>query len=270
VGGFFIAILTGVFVSLHLPLFNWVFALFLVTFTIKAYSEYASLATIKGTYVAIKTASLCIITYTLGLLVFPNYSLLPSLVTIFTLIALFIRYGMSDHSPITGTAVTLFGLVYVAWPLSCIYNLAYILPPQGIDQGRWLILYTLCTTKVVDMGGYFIGRTMGKHLLAPKISPKKTIEGAIGGIIAAALVSYLFYSIDKISLHPYLNLTPLKAAVWGVIIAILAQGGDLAESLLKRDAGVKDSHRLPGLGGLLDMVDSLLFTIPCVWSFWQF
>ena len=108
-------------------------------------------------------------------------------------------------------------------------------------------------------------KKFGTHLLAKSLSPKKTWEGLIGGFMTASGASYIFYYLDHHLLeYNYLNLSLFSAFYWAMLFTIFAQVGDLVESLLKRDAGVKDSNHLPGLGGVLDMLDSLLFTIPLI------
>jgi len=124
-----------------------------------------------------------------------------------------------------------------------------------MPQGTALFAALLLMTKLGDIGAYIVGMTLGKTPLLPKISPKKTIEGAIGG---------LFFSIlgAIVSKH-WLGASYLHAVSLGLFLGVLGQLGDLSESLIKRDCGVKDSGTvLPGMGGFLDEMDSLLFTAP--------
>ena len=117
--------------------------------------------------------------------------------------------------------------------------------------------YLLSVTKAEDIGAYCVGTLFGKHPLIPHISPKKTIEGTFGGLVASVLASLAF--------GPYLPLqfTVFHLATMGLLIAIVGQMGDLSESSLKRFCNVKDSGELfPGMGGVLDTVDSILFTAP--------
>jgi phosphatidate cytidylyltransferase len=113
-----------------------------------------------------------------------------------------------------------------------------------------------------DVGAYFAGRAIGGPKLIPAVSPGKTVAGAVGGLALAAAVAVLY---ERFALRPYAQLAflPGRALLFGIAISIAAQLGDSVESLLKRDAGVKDSSRLiPGHGGVLDRVDSLLFVLP--------
>jgi phosphatidate cytidylyltransferase len=120
------------------------------------------------------------------------------------------------------------------------------------------------------MGGYFVGRFLGRHKLAEELSPNKTKEGALGGLIAAILMSVLLLFIGQRWGGVFSRFSYTEFIFLGLVMGFLGQVGDLAESLLKRDVGVKDSNKIPGVGGLLDMVDSLLFTSPLVYLFLKF
>lgn len=164
-------------------------------------------------------------------------------------------------------AVEFFGVAYIAVPLS--YMLAILYPiSAGVQQdGRWWLIYLLLVTKITDVGAYFFGRMWGRHRLAPVLSPKKTIEGAIAGFTCAVLVSLAMVYIGSEFAGASFPLKLWDALWLGILIGIFGQIGDLAESLLKRDAVVKDSNTLPGLGGILDMLDSLIFTAPIVYFY---
>ena len=147
-----------------------------------------------------------------------------------------------------------------------IIKIVLFFPGEGVFEGRWWFLYLLLVTKASDVGGFILGSIIGKHKLAPHVSPGKTIEGALGGFALSFIISiFLFYwwGIRE----SWMSITLLDAISLGILLPIIGQIGDLAESLLKRDAKVKDSSSLPGMGGFLDMVDSLLFTIPVLYIF---
>jgi phosphatidate cytidylyltransferase len=113
------------------------------------------------------------------------------------------------------------------------------------------------------MAAYFGGKFLGTHALAPQLSPKKTVEGAFFGILGAALLSLALPCV-------WTDAPVISAVTWlllGALTGLTAMGGDLFESLLKRDAGVKDSNTIPGLGGVLDIIDSSLFTIPLLYIY---
>jgi phosphatidate cytidylyltransferase len=128
--------------------------------------------------------------------------------------------------------------------------------------GTYLILVAVVGPWISDSGAYFAGRFFGRHPLFPNLSPKKTVEGGIGGILlTTVLVGCLTYW--------FLDFGPVEAALWGVAISILSQAGDLFESIIKRILDLKDLGRaLPGHGGILDRIDSLLFTAPAIYYFY--
>lgn len=127
------------------------------------------------------------------------------------------------------------------------------------ESGLGIILFILILIWTTDSGAYFVGRKFGKHKLAPVISPNKTVEGFLGGVILAILAACLFQAVaDLAILH-----SPVKLVASALIVSVFGQLGDLAESGLKRHFGVKDSGKiLPGHGGLLDRFDSLIFILP--------
>jgi phosphatidate cytidylyltransferase len=134
------------------------------------------------------------------------------------------------------------------------------MPWDADSRGLAWLLVVLTTTWLCDTGQYLTGRTWGKTPLSPRISPKKTREGFAGGLVLAAATSALGFWIFG------LGINPLIGVLFGVAIAVLAIFGDLAESLLKRQAGVKDSGDfIPGHGGMLDRIDSLLFCFTGGW-----
>jgi phosphatidate cytidylyltransferase len=138
------------------------------------------------------------------------------------------------------------------------------------DEGMAALLSMIIVTKVSDSGAYFVGRSLGKHKLAPQLSPGKTIEGLIGGLLTGGLAAVLFFEviIDWIVDDPFRPGIVICLA-YGIVLTLVGVAGDLSVSLLKREAKVKDSSSwLPGLGGLLDMLDSLLFAGIIAYLFW--
>lgn len=150
----------------------------------------------------------------------------------------------------------LFGVLYCTLPL------VLLLEVRHAAQGGWLISFLLLTIWATDVGAFFAGRRWGCRKLAPHISPGKTYAGFWGGMVLASLVGGgLAYSVSL----PY---GWLEATLLGGLLSVVGQMGDLAESLIKREAGVKDSGQLiPGHGGLLDRLDSLLFAAPVYYLF---
>jgi phosphatidate cytidylyltransferase len=163
--------------------------------------------------------------------------------------------------PLSSVAITAFGVLY-AGLFSYVYALRYHNYAVGAGAGTALVLLPVLLTWATDVGAYTFGRAFGRKKLIPSISPGKTVEGALGGLGLAIVICLLYV---RFILMPYaqLGLTIQGAVVFAAIVSIAAQTGDLAESLLKREAGVKDSSRIiPGHGGILDRFDSLLFVLP--------
>ena len=158
-------------------------------------------------------------------------------------------------------AVTLFGLIYVAWLANFVTRVNFV-----TANGRYWVMFLVVVTKFTDIGAYLIGSSLGRHKMIPRISPKKTWEGTIGGMVFAIGGSWLCYRILPELSRDGLN--TLNMVVLGLLLGGAAVIGDLAESLVKREAGVKDSSTiLPGHGGCLDMIDSLLFTAPLLYVY---
>jgi phosphatidate cytidylyltransferase len=159
-------------------------------------------------------------------------------------------------------AVTLFGLVYVAWLCNFTTRINFATP-----NGRYWVMYLVVVTKFTDIGAYLTGTMFGRHKMIPRISPKKTWEGTVGGIASAVGGSFLCAHLLRDKLVPE-GLHVEDAIALGLLLGVAAVVGDLAESLIKREAGVKDSSTwLPGHGGALDLIDSLLFTAPLLYVY---
>ncbi len=154
-----------------------------------------------------------------------------------------------------GIAVTIFGIFYISWTLT------FLLRLRLLEDGVALSLMTIVATKSCDIMAYLVGSWIGKRPFMPRVSPKKTWEGFWAGLISAVIFTLIFSAfIDFINLK--------DAFVLGVLIGIFGQLGDISESLIKRDCYVKDSGEVfPAMGGILDVVDSLLFTSPIVYFY---
>jgi len=187
-----------------------------------------------------------------------NYALVtPLLLTSAVILSLIwlLRHPQREGAFI-GWAWTIAGILYVGWLISYFVALRGIVFADIEEAGRNLVFLALFTTIGSDTVAFFIGKAWGRHHLAPRISPGKTWEGAIGGIFGAILVSLLF----TLSTPLYLPFNYWQAILLGLLVSIFGQLGDLVESLLKRNMGVKDSGRLiPGHGGFLDRIDSIVF-----------
>lgn len=184
--------------------------------------------------------------------------------------------------PLSAAAVTLLGVLYTGGLLSFGYALRYHdtvryydglssvagarLGAISISPGGMLLLLPVLLTWASDIGAYFVGRAIGGRKLIPSVSPGKTVAGAVGGLAAAVLVAWVGGRL-LLPRVAQLALSPLGAVLFGVAISVAAQVGDLFESLLKREAGVKNSSSLlPGHGGVLDRFDSVFFALPVAYG----
>jgi phosphatidate cytidylyltransferase len=158
------------------------------------------------------------------------------------------RYGTQRFSALLQS---LFGIVFIGWGLS------YLVLLRNLPEGKWYIFFLCLLVWIGDSAAMYVGHGFGRRKLAPTISPGKTWEGAIGGVVGGVLTAVLSARL----LVPHLRLW--QSVALGIIISVTAQISDLGESLIKRYAGVKDSGELiPGHGGVLDRIDSVLFVAP--------
>ena len=163
---------------------------------------------------------------------------------------------LEDAANRTGWAIA--GPIYIGGTFGAVADIFD--RPYG---GSWVIL-TLLFSFLSDTAGYFVGRKLGKHKLSPIVSPKKTVEGALGGL-AAGLLSGVFMSLTLLPVLPLTHAIPLA-----LFATAAGQAGDLCESLIKRSAGVKDSGKvLPGHGGILDRADAMMFVSAVMWAYVQ-
>jgi phosphatidate cytidylyltransferase len=174
---------------------------------------------------------------------------------LFVIIGLFLLFLLEltkkrTHQPVLSISATVFGIIYISWCFS------FLIRIRQFPEGALLIGFLLLVTKSSDIGAYLWGRKFGKTLLIERVSPKKSLEGALGGFFTSLGLGLIFsLFIESISFWEKFFLI--------IILAIIAQLGDLFESLIKRDCQVKDSGKiLPGMGGILDVIDSIIFTAP--------
>ena len=184
--------------------------------------------------------------------------LMPLLLTsavVLSLIWLLLRRQREEA--FTGWVWTIAGILYIGWLLS------HLVALRGLDAGRNWVFFALLVTFASDTTAFFVGQAWGKHHLAPKISPGKTWEGAVAGVFGAIIVSLLFTlpRLFAVSNPLYIeDLAYWQAILLGLAVSVFGQLGDLVESLFKRNMGVKDSGKLiPGHGGFLDRLDSIVF-----------
>jgi phosphatidate cytidylyltransferase len=151
------------------------------------------------------------------------------------------------------------GLVFVGWLSSFFIRMNYF--PAAGRNGTWWLLTLIVIAGGADTFAMYSGKAFGKRKFSPRISPNKTVEGFVGGTVAAVLLGLLCKFLFP------LKINVAQALITATTISLISHLGDLAESALKRDAGVKDSGRLPGVGGVLDLMDSALFTAPLAYFF---
>ena len=188
-------------------------------------------------------------------------------------IGIFIRqFPQKDNPhPLRTIGGTLFGVLYVGLLWNFLTKLLLFGRPVAVEgiwwPGRWLLLYAVFAAKFTDIGAYVIGCSFGRHKLIPRISPGKSWEGVFGGVLVGTLVGTLYVWALRETFAP-MGLTWARALPLGVVLSVCAVVGDLTESLFKRAANVKDSGGvIPGMGGILDVLDSILFTAPAVYLF---
>jgi phosphatidate cytidylyltransferase len=156
-------------------------------------------------------------------------------------------------------AIVLTGMLYVGLTLS------YLVLIRLMPEGEFLLIFLLLITWAADTGAYYVGTLYGRRLLAPRVSPKKTFEGLVGGFIGATIIAF----IARWTFMP--EFTPLETVVLALFLTVAGLWGDLVESAIKRSVGVKDSGGLlPGHGGMLDRLDSLLFSAPAFYYYVTF
>ena len=201
--------------------------------------------------------------WSLALVLSPLYqdiNILPIVISAAILVSLiWLLLRPSREKAFHDWAWMIVGALYVGWMLSYWLNL------RGLEDGRNWVYLAMLTTFANDTGAFFIGRARGKHKLAPTVSPSKTWEGSIGGLLCSIAAAVVIAAILNQLSQQFEQIPPFTFRYWqiillGFLISLFAQLGDLVESLLKRNMGVKESgNLLPGHGGILDRFDSLIF-----------
>jgi phosphatidate cytidylyltransferase len=166
-------------------------------------------------------------------------------------------------------ALTMFTIAYVALPMSFLVVLRMFYNNQW---GMTAVVSLLVVVKMSDVGAYFTGRMLGRRKLFPALSPGKTLEGTVGGVLASSVASWFFFMWIApmiVGAQDYVRPAIMPTLVYGLVVGSLGVIGDLAESMFKRDSARKDSSNwLPGLGGVLDILDSVLLSAPAAYLFW--
>jgi len=231
---------------------DWLCGLTVTLFILAGLYEFFSMLENKGTttykYFGIGLGTLIPLSIILRFELTKGWEFLFIILALLFLVLM--QFKRRQHSgAIIGISTTVFGIVYISWSFSFLIKIRYL------DGGLSLLASLLLITKACDIGAYLIGSRFGKTPLVPNISPHKTVEGALGGVS--------FSVLSALACRPFLGFGYLHLVILGIGISILAQLGDLSESLIKRDCQMKDSGSVfPGMGGVLDQIDSLLFTAP--------
>ncbi len=238
---------------------QWIFIVVLLALTLGGLYEFFSLIKEKG--IPIYSYTGIIIGLLIPLSIFTRFELTENwelLFIVMLLLSIFLMQFLrnSTTNAIVGISTTLFGILYVSWLFSFLIKIRYFLP--GADGIR-LLGFVLLVTKCGDMGALLVGTQFGRHPLLPRVSPNKTVEGGLGNLVFSALAAVLGQSLIP---APF-GFSTGHIALLGAFLGGMGQLGDLSESLIKRDCNVKDSGKLlPGLGGVLDTIDSILFSAP--------
>ncbi len=258
-GAALVAVVVGVL--FFAPL--WVFALVTIAFIGLALNEFFSLAELKGIvierWIGLGVGLLVPLSIYWGFEPTRGWELFFMMVAFLTLFLLQLSRQDSSQA-IVGISTALFGIFYISWCFSFLIKLRFLSGPL-LPDGKWLVALCILITKAGDIGAYAVGSLFGRHTLIQRISPSKTWEGVFGGL----LVSFL----AGLSLKPVFSQVALgHLALLGILLGALGQLGDLSESMIKRDCQVKDSGALlPGMGGVLDVLDSLFFTAPVAYFY---
>ena len=244
----------------------YLFALLLVIISLCS-KEFVKILRHKGFHPSLSIVLFFAIVFA-TLTFFHRFDMVSSMLTL-TIMASFLIVLFRGRQPyIVNVATTILGALYCGW-LPCHLLLIRQIGLDRIsafqvefNQGLFLLMMVFVAIALTDIGAYYFGVKFGKHKLAEVVSPKKTIEGALGGALCAILSSAIAVF--------YTDLTLVEAVIGGVIITTSAQLGDLSESLIKRDAGVKDSSDiLPGHGGMLDRFDGYIFAMPVAYYYFM-
>ncbi len=237
---------------------KWVFLLVITLLSVLGTHEFYRMVENKGIYpfyyMGLSVSAFIPLSVYYGFELNRDWQLFLVIAGLITLFLLQIRRRENEGAT-AGIAVSIFGIFYISWTLS------FLLRLRLLEHGILLSAMTIFATKISDIMAYIIGSSFGRRPFMPRVSPKKTWEGFWAGLLSAIIVTECFAFFI-----PFIG--PYSALVLGVLMGVFGQLGDISESLIKRDCQVKDSGNLfPGMGGVLDIVDSLLFTSPIVYFY---
>ena len=245
-------------------MFDWALLLLVLALTVGGLYEFFYMIKKKGipiySYMGIFIGVMIPVSIYSGFELTRNWELL--FITLAFLTILLLQFARKDNSnAIVGISTTMFGVFYVSWLFSFLIKIRFLLDGSA---GIKLLSFILLVTKMGDIGALLIGSWIGKHPLLPRVSPNKSLEGAVGSLIFSIATALLVRSF----LPDVIDFKIWHVALMGAFFGGIGQLGDLSESLMKRDCNVKDSGKmLPGLGGVLDIIDSLLFSGPAFYLY---
>jgi len=235
---------------------GWAYALLIALILGLAAREYVQMFRIGG----YQPSKILVIVGTLALAIgrmFDQFESAPWIVSALVLVSMsyhLFAYERGRDQAGTDFAITLAGVLYFGWIGG------YLISMRELPEGMWWVLLALPAVWLADSGAYFVGRSIGKHSLSPRLSPKKTWEGYFGGVLVGILGTAGLAYLWGLWIGPISAITPINGAILGLVLSVITPLGDLGESMFKRQVGVKDSgNLLPGHGGAFDRIDSWLW-----------
>lgn len=260
-------VVTGLILFAHVHIIQLILILCLIALSVIGLWEFSQLLQTKEISIPwslLSVAACCWLFSFYITLFYQQIFYLPGIIlAIISLVILVYNFNKLEGS-ILRISSSFFAFLYTVVPLGIMIKILY---PFSSQDGRIWLAYLICVTKATDIGAYFIGKIFGKKRLAAELSPAKTVGGAIGGLVFGLGTSLAFYLLTYITPKYLFNFNIWQAIMIGTLIGVIGQVGDLAESLMKRDAQIKDSNALPGVGGVLDLLDSLYLTTPVLYLF---
>jgi phosphatidate cytidylyltransferase len=235
---------------------GWVFAAFVALILGIAGWEYARLFRVRDVLPAVPLVIAAAASLPLARM-FNGFDSAPWAISLVILVGMayhLVDFERGRDQAATDFSATVTGALYLGW-LG-----AYLVSLRNLPQGTWWLLLVLPSVWLADSGAYFIGRAFGRRKLSPRLSPKKTWEGYLGGILIGIFGTSGLVYLWQLWAGPEFSITPLQGALLGLLLGIFPTLGDLGESMIKRQAGMKDSSNLlPGHGGVFDRIDSWLW-----------
>lgn len=273
--------LWGLVTAIFLSGWTWAFLALIGVLAIISTFEYFKMLRTAGVPCHPKSGILLAVVYSLGLyaVFMKGGAVIPSGIDSLAIFlaatvpfTLQLRKPVEGVSSLLGIAVNLLGFVYIAFLFNFVARITFLAPGANAvpglvgNTGAYLLLWLLAVSKFTDMGAYIVGSMIGRHKMIPHISPGKTWEGFGGALLFAQLAACGLYAAFPQHLHFLLGWG--HVVFLGLLLAVLAVIGDLAESVVKRALNAKDSgNMLPGIGGSLDLIDSLCFTAPALYFY---